>query len=57
MEVRDLLSKYDFPGDDTPVVIGSARLALEGDQSEMGEPSIFRLAAALDSYIPTPERS
>ncbi|WP_159879912.1 elongation factor Tu [Aquitalea denitrificans] len=57
MEVRDLLSSYDFPGDDTPVVIGSARLALEGDQSEMGEPSIFRLAAALDSYIPTPERA
>ncbi|RQO65116.1 elongation factor Tu, partial [Aquitalea sp. FJL05] len=57
MEVRDLLSSYDFPGDDTPVVIGSARLALEGDQSEMGEPSIFRLADALDSYIPTPERA
>ncbi|POB00024.1 elongation factor Tu [Chromobacterium sinusclupearum] len=57
MEVRDLLSSYDFPGDDTPIVIGSARLALEGDQSEMGEPSIFRLAAALDSYIPTPERA
>ncbi|OWY40758.1 elongation factor Tu [Xenophilus sp. AP218F] len=57
MEVRDLLSSYDFPGDDTPIVIGSARLALEGDQSEMGEPSIFRLADALDSYIPTPERA
>ncbi|MEO3958393.1 elongation factor Tu [Chromobacterium piscinae] len=57
MEVRDLLSSYDFPGDDTPIVTGSARLALEGDQSEMGEPSIFRLAAALDSYIPTPERA
>ncbi|SUX34393.1 elongation factor Tu [Chromobacterium violaceum] len=57
MEVRDLLSSYDFPGDDTPIVTGSARLALEGDQSEMGEPSIFRLADALDSYIPTPERA
>ncbi|NHR05883.1 elongation factor Tu [Chromobacterium haemolyticum] len=57
MEVRDLLSSYDFPGDDTPVVIGSARLALEGDQSEYGEPAIFKLAAALDSYIPTPERA
>ncbi|WP_024301207.1 elongation factor Tu [Pseudogulbenkiania sp. MAI-1] len=57
MEVRDLLSSYDFPGDDTPIIIGSARLALEGDQSEYGEPSIFRLADALDSYIPTPERA
>jgi len=57
MEVRELLSKYDFPGDDTPIVIGSAKLALEGDQSEMGEPAIFRLADALDSYIPTPERA
>ncbi|MDF0607256.1 elongation factor Tu, partial [Neisseriaceae bacterium TC5R-5] len=57
MEVRDLLSSYDFPGDDTPVVIGSARLALEGDQSEYGEPAILKLAAALDSYIPTPERA
>ncbi|MGV3581551.1 MAG: elongation factor Tu [Methylophilus sp.] len=57
MEVRDLLSKYDFPGDDTPIIVGSARAALEGDQSEIGEPSIFRLAEALDSYIPTPERA
>ena len=57
MEVRDLLSKYDFPGDDTPIIKGSAKLALEGDQSEIGEPSIFRLAEALDSYIPTPERA
>jgi elongation factor Tu len=57
MEVRELLSKYDFPGDDTPIVKGSAKLALEGDQSEIGEPSIFRLAEALDSYIPTPERA
>jgi len=57
MEVRDLLSKYDFPGDDTPIVKGSAKLALEGDQSEIGEPAIFALADALDSYIPTPERA
>ena len=57
MEVRELLSKYDFPGDDTPIVTGSARLALEGDQSEYGEPAIFKLAEALDSYIPTPERA
>ncbi|OAM51696.1 translation elongation factor Tu [Methylovorus sp. MM2] len=57
MEVRELLSKYDFPGDDTPIVHGSAKLALEGDQSEIGEPSIFKLADALDSYIPTPERA
>jgi elongation factor Tu len=57
MEVRELLSKYDFPGDDTPIVTGSAKLALEGDQSEMGEPSIFRLAEALDTYIPMPERA
>ncbi|RXZ44612.1 elongation factor Tu [Crenobacter cavernae] len=57
MEVRDLLSSYDFPGDDTPIITGSARLALEGDQSEYGEPAIFRLADALDSYIPTPERA
>jgi elongation factor Tu len=57
MEVRDLLSKYDFPGDDTPIVHGSAKLALEGDQSEIGEPAIFKLADALDSYIPTPERA
>ncbi len=57
MEVRDLLSKYDFPGDDTPIVHGSAKLALEGDQSEIGEPAILKLAAALDSYIPMPERA
>ena len=57
MEIRELLSKYDFPGDDTPVVVGSAKLALEGDQSEYGEPAIFRLADALDSYIPMPERA
>jgi len=57
MEVRELLSKYDFPGDDTPIVIGSALKALEGDTSEMGEGSIFKLAEALDSYIPQPERA
>jgi elongation factor Tu len=57
MEVRELLSKYDFPGDDTPIIIGSALKALEGDTSEMGEGSIFKLADALDSYIPMPERA
>jgi len=57
MEVRDLLSKYDFPGDDTPIITGSARSALEGDQGEYGEPAIFRLADALDTYIPLPERA
>ena len=57
MEVRELLSKYDFPGDDTPIVIGSALKALEGDQSDIGEPSIYKLAAALDSYIPEPQRA
>jgi elongation factor Tu len=57
MEVRELLSKYDFPGDDTPIITGSALKALEGDQSDIGEPSIFRLAEALDSYIPMPERA
>jgi elongation factor Tu len=57
MEIRELLSKYDFPGDDTPVVIGSAKLALEGDQSEYGEPAILKLAEALDTYIPMPERA
>ncbi|MGZ0020135.1 elongation factor Tu [Nitrosomonas sp. wSCUT-2] len=57
MEIRELLSKYEFPGDDTPIIIGSALKALEGDQSEIGEPSILRLAEALDSYIPQPERA
>jgi elongation factor Tu len=56
MEVRELLSKYEFPGDEVPIVKGSA-LALEGDKGEMGEQSIFKLADALDSYIPTPERA
>ncbi len=57
MEVRELLSKYDFPGDDTPIVKGSAKLALEGDKGELGEGAIMKLAEALDSYIPTPERA
>ncbi len=57
MEIRELLSKYDFPGDDTPIIIGSALKALEGDQSDIGEPSIFKLAEALDTYIPQPERA
>ena len=56
MEVRELLSKYEFPGDDTPIIAGSARLALEGDQSEIGVPAILKLVDALDSWIPTPER-
>lgn len=57
MEVRELLSKYDFPGDDVPFVQGSAKLALEGDTSELGEQAIMKLADALDAYIPTPERA
>jgi len=56
MEVRELLDLYDFPGDDTPVIIGSALKALEGDQSEIGVPSIVRLVEQMDSYIPEPER-
>ena len=57
MEVRELLTKYQFPGDKTPIIIGSAKMALEGDKSEMGEGSIFKLAEALDSYIPQPQRA
>lgn len=57
MEIRELLSKYDFPGDDIPIIIGSALKALEGDQSEIGEPAIMKLAEALDNYIPMPERA
>jgi elongation factor Tu len=57
MEVRELLSKYDFPGDDTPVIVGSALKALEGDKGEHGEAAIFKLAEALDSYIPEPQRT
>jgi elongation factor Tu len=57
LEVRELLSKYEFPGEQTPIVKGSAKLALEGDKGEMGEAAIMRLADALDSYIPTPKRA
>ena len=57
MEVRELLTKYEFPGDDTPIIHGSARLALEGDQSEIGVPSILKLVEALDTFIPQPERA
>jgi elongation factor Tu len=57
MEIRELLTKYDFPGDDIPIIKGSALKALEGDQSEIGEPAIFRLAEALDTYIPPPVRA
>ena len=56
MEVRELLDSYEFPGDDTPIIIGSALKALEGDTSDIGEGSILKLAEALDSYIPQPER-
>jgi len=56
LEVRELLSKYEFPGDDTPIIVGSAVKALEGDQSEIGEPSVHKLMEAVDAYIPTPER-
>jgi elongation factor Tu len=56
MEVRELLDSYEFPGDDTPVITGSALKALEGDTSEIGEPSIEKLVAAMDEYIPVPER-
>jgi elongation factor Tu len=56
LEVRELLSKYQFPGDKTPIVIGSAKMALDGDMSELGAGSIFKLAEALDSYIPQPTR-
>jgi len=57
MEVRELLDTYDFPGDDTPIVVGSALKALEGDTSEIGAPSIIRLAEAMDTYFPEPERA
>jgi len=57
MEVRELLDSYEFPGDDTPIIVGSALKALEGDSSDLGEGSILRLAEALDSYIPEPERA
>ena len=57
MEVRELLSKYEFPGDDIPIIKGSALKAIEGDTSDLGEGAILALAAALDSYIPAPERT
>ncbi|MYM85536.1 elongation factor Tu, partial [Duganella sp. FT50W] len=57
MEVRELLSKYEFPGDDLPIIKGSARKALDGDTGPLGEQAIMALAEALDSYIPTPERA
>jgi elongation factor Tu len=57
MEVRELLSKYEFPGDDVPIIKGSALKALEGDKGDLGEVAILKLADALDSYIPTPERA
>jgi elongation factor Tu len=57
MEVRELLDQYEFPGDDTPVIIGSALKAIEGDQSDIGVPSIYKLIEAMDEYIPEPERA
>jgi len=57
MEIRELLDAYDFPGDDTPIIIGSALKALEGDDSEIGVPSIIKLVEALDTYVPEPERA
>ena len=56
VEIRELLSKYDFPGDQTPIVIGSALKAMQGEKGEMGEAAIMKLAEALDTYIPTPKR-
>jgi elongation factor Tu len=56
MEIRELLDEYEFPGDDTPIIFGSALKALEGDQSDIGVPSINKLVEALDTYIPTPQR-
>jgi elongation factor Tu len=57
MEIRELLTKYDFPGDDVPIIKGSATMALSGDQGDLGEAAIMRLAEALDTYIPQPERA
>lgn len=56
MEVRDLLNKYQFPGDETPIIVGSALKALEGDTSELGVPSILKLVETMDGYIPIPDR-
>jgi len=57
MEIRELLNQYEFPGDDTPIIVGSALKALEGEQSEIGVQSVVKLVEALDSYIPEPERA
>jgi elongation factor Tu len=57
MEVRELLDSYDFPGDDTPIIVGSALKALEGDTSDIGVPAIIKLVEAMDSYFPEPERA
>jgi elongation factor Tu len=57
MEIRELLDSYDFPGDDTPIVVGSALKALEGDTSDIGVPSIVKLVEEMDKYIPEPERA
>jgi elongation factor Tu len=57
MEIRELLDQYEFPGDDTPIITGSALKALEGDQSDIGVPSIMKLVEALDTYVPEPERA
>ena len=57
MEIRELLDAYDFPGDDTPIITGSALKALEGDTSEIGVPAIIKLVEALDTYVPEPERA
>ena len=57
MEIRELLDSYEFPGDDTPVIVGSALKALEGDTSDIGIPSVIKLVEALDNYIPEPERA
>jgi elongation factor Tu len=57
MEIRELLDSYDFPGDDTPIITGSALKALEGDTSDIGVPSILKLVAAMDEYFPEPERA
>ena len=57
MEVRELLDQYDFPGDDTPIIVGRALKALEGDTSDIGTPAIVKLVETLDSYIPEPERA
>jgi elongation factor Tu len=57
MEIRELLDSYEFPGDDTPIIVGSALKALEGDTSDIGVPSIYKLVEAMDAYIPEPERA